>query len=155
VSGYRDVFDTDERRALRSLVRDFTEREVVPYLEDWEQSGDVPRELHKRAAAAGILGIAFPEDVGGGGGSVIDAAIVTEAIIGSGGSSGLCAALFTHGIAVPHIARSGDAALIDRFVRPTLAGETIGAVGVSGAPGGNLDEDCARFALDKVKDRMK
>jgi uncharacterized protein GlcG (DUF336 family) len=34
-------------------------------------------------------------------------------------------------------------------------GETIGALGVSGAPGGNLDEDCARFALDKVKDRMK
>jgi uncharacterized protein GlcG (DUF336 family) len=34
-------------------------------------------------------------------------------------------------------------------------GETIGALGVSGAPGGNFDEDCARFALDKVKDRMK
>ena len=34
-------------------------------------------------------------------------------------------------------------------------GETIGALGVSGAPGGNFDEDCARFALDKVTDRMK
>jgi len=34
-------------------------------------------------------------------------------------------------------------------------GETIGALGVSGAPGGNFDEYCARFALDKVKDRMK
>ena len=34
-------------------------------------------------------------------------------------------------------------------------GETIGALGVSGAPGGNFDEDCARFALDKVKDRLK
>ena len=34
-------------------------------------------------------------------------------------------------------------------------GETIGAVGVSGAPGGQFDEECARFALDKVKDRMK
>ena len=34
-------------------------------------------------------------------------------------------------------------------------GETIGALGVSGAPGGNFDEDCARFALDKIKDRMK
>ena len=34
-------------------------------------------------------------------------------------------------------------------------GETIGALGVSGAQGGNFDEDCARFALDKVKDRMK
>jgi uncharacterized protein GlcG (DUF336 family) len=34
-------------------------------------------------------------------------------------------------------------------------GETIGALGVSGAPGGNFDEECARFALGKVKDRMK
>ena len=34
-------------------------------------------------------------------------------------------------------------------------GETIGALGVSGAPGGNLDEACASFALDKVKDRLK
>jgi uncharacterized protein GlcG (DUF336 family) len=34
-------------------------------------------------------------------------------------------------------------------------GQTIGAIGVSGAPGGNLDEDCARAALAKIKDRMK
>jgi uncharacterized protein GlcG (DUF336 family) len=34
-------------------------------------------------------------------------------------------------------------------------GETIGALGVSGAPGGNFDEECARAALAKVKDRMK
>ena len=34
-------------------------------------------------------------------------------------------------------------------------GNTIGGLGVSGAPGGNLDEDCARHALDKIKDRMK
>jgi len=34
-------------------------------------------------------------------------------------------------------------------------GETIGALGVSGAPGGNFDEECARAALAKIKDRMK
>ena len=34
-------------------------------------------------------------------------------------------------------------------------GETIGGLGVSGAPGGNFDEECARFALGKIKDRMK
>jgi uncharacterized protein GlcG (DUF336 family) len=36
------------------------------------------------------------------------------------------------------------------------AGETaIGAIGVSGAPGGQFDEECARTALAKIKDRMK
>jgi len=34
-------------------------------------------------------------------------------------------------------------------------GQIIGALGVSGAPGGNFDEECAKFALDKIKDRMK
>jgi uncharacterized protein GlcG (DUF336 family) len=34
-------------------------------------------------------------------------------------------------------------------------GETIGALGVSGAPGGNFDEECARYALGKIKDRVK
>jgi uncharacterized protein GlcG (DUF336 family) len=34
-------------------------------------------------------------------------------------------------------------------------GNSIGAIGVSGAPGGHLDEDCARAALAKVRDRMK
>src|SRR3954470_12821759 len=34
-------------------------------------------------------------------------------------------------------------------------GETIGALAASGAPGGNLDEDCVRYALDKIKDRLK
>ena len=37
----------------------------------------------------------------------------------------------------------------------TAGGQTIGALGVSGAPGGNLDEECARAALAKIKDRMK
>ena len=34
-------------------------------------------------------------------------------------------------------------------------GNAIGGLGVSGAPGGNFDEDCARAALGKIKDRMK
>jgi len=37
----------------------------------------------------------------------------------------------------------------------TAGGETIGGLGVSGAPGGNFDEECARAALGKIKDRMK
>ena len=149
MSGYADPFVTEERRALRSLVRDFTEREVVPHLDDWEHAGEVPRQLHKQAAAAGIIGAGFPEDIGGGGGSAIDAAIVTEEVIGSGGSSGLCAALFTHGIAIPHIARSGDAKLIDRFVRPTLAGEKIGALGVTEPDGGS---DVANIRTRALRD---
>jgi acyl-CoA dehydrogenase len=122
---------------LRELVRRFTEREIVPYLPDWERAGEVPRELHAKAAKLGLLGIGYPEEVGGGGGTLLDSATVTEELILGGGSSGLIAALFTHGIALPHIIATGDAALIDRYVRPTLAGELIGSLAITEPDGGS------------------
>lgn len=133
-----NAWDTPERRALREMVTSFTEKEVVPHLPAWEDACEVPRELHQKAAAAGLLGVAFPEEVGGQGGDLIDSAIVSEAVLEAGGSTGLIAALFTHGIALPHIVASGNADLIDRYVRPTLAGELIGSLGIT-EPGGGSD----------------
>jgi acyl-CoA dehydrogenase len=72
-----DIWQTPERVALRRVVRDFADREVLPHLDQWEADGELPRELHKRAADAGLLGVAFPESAGGQGGNGIDAAIVT------------------------------------------------------------------------------
>jgi acyl-CoA dehydrogenase len=144
-----DPWLTDERRTLCALVADFTQREIVPHLAAWERDGEVPRELHKKAAAVGLLGVAYPEDVGGGGGDAIDGFLVAEQIILSGGSGGLVAALLTHGIALPHIVEAGDPALIDRFVRPTLAGEMIGALGITEPDGGS---DVAGIRTRAVRD---
>jgi acyl-CoA dehydrogenase len=120
-----------EHELLRQTVRAFARREIVPNLDAWERAGEVPRELHRRAAAAGLLGVAYPEAMGGSGGDGSHSMVVTEELIGSGGSSGLCAALFTHGIAIPHILAAGDPEQIERWVRPTLAGEAIGALAVT------------------------
>lgn len=133
-----DPWETPERRALRALVRDFTTREVVPHLDGWERAGEVPRSLHAKAAEAGLLGVGFPDDVGGSGGDAIDTAVVTEELIVAGGSSGLAAALFTHGIALPHIVAAGDRDLVERYVAPTLAGRLVGALAVT-EPGGGSD----------------
>src|SRR5205085_8258484 len=122
---------------------------IVPQLPAWEQLGEVPRELHKKAAAAGILGVGFPEDVGGSGGDGVDAAIVSEELIQAGGSSGICAALLTHGIALPHLVRAGDQDQIERFVRPTLSGEAIGALAVTEPDGGS---DVAAIRTRAVRD---
>jgi acyl-CoA dehydrogenase len=130
-------FDTPERRALRELTRRFVEREVRPHLDDWERAGEVPRDLHRTAAKLGLLGIGFPEEIGGSGGDPIDRMVVTEEMIQAGGSSGLIAALYTHGIAIPHIIVSGDTRLIDAYVRPTLAGELIGSLAVTEPDGGS------------------
>ncbi|MEV6368677.1 acyl-CoA dehydrogenase family protein [Micromonospora musae] len=150
------IVDTPERRQLRELTRAFVSREVLPYLDDWERAGEVPRQLHATAAKVGLLGVGFPESVGGSGGDLLDTIIVTEEIIRSGGSSGLVAALFTHGIALPHmvtaaggrtggslggrlgaVADPGDDELVDRYVRPTLAGTMIGALAITEPDGGS------------------
>lgn len=131
------IVDTPERRQLRELTRAFVTREVLPHLDDWERAGEVPRSLHETAAKIGLLGIGFPESVGGSGGDLLDSIVVTEEIIRSGGSSGLVAALFTHGIALPHMVAAGNDDLIDRYVRPTLAGTMIGALAITEPDGGS------------------
>jgi acyl-CoA dehydrogenase len=129
---------TTEREALREVAREFTRREVAPYLQDWEDAGEVPRDLHRQAAKHGLLGVSFPIEVGGEGGDLLDSIAVLEGMFDEGASSGLMAALFTSGIALPHLAASGNADLVDRFVRPTLAGELIGSLAVT-EPGGGSD----------------
>jgi acyl-CoA dehydrogenase len=131
------IVDTPERRLLRESTRTFVQREVLPHLDGWERAGEIPRELHATAAQLGLLGIGFPEKVGGSGGDLLDSIVVTEELIRAGGSSGLVAALFTHGIALPHIVAAGNPDLIDRYVRPTLAGELIGALAITEPDGGS------------------
>ena len=68
--------DDSTTRALRDLVRRFTTKEIVPNLAGWERAGQVPRELHRAAADAGLLGVAYPEAMGGGGGRLIDLSLI-------------------------------------------------------------------------------
>ncbi|MCD2192773.1 acyl-CoA dehydrogenase family protein [Actinomycetospora endophytica] len=143
-----DAWETPERRELRALVRRFTEREIVPHLDAWEDAGELPRSLHRRSGELGLLALGFPEDAGGDGGH-LDTALVAEELILAGGSSGVCAGLFTHGIAAPHIALNGSTELVDRFVRPTLRGELIGSLGIT-EPG--TGSDVAGITTRAVRD---
>ncbi|WP_326545431.1 acyl-CoA dehydrogenase family protein [Mycolicibacterium sp. ND9-15] len=132
------IWHTPEREQLRKTVRTFAEREVLPHAEAWEASGELPRELHLKAGAAGLLGAGFPEAVGGGGGDGADAAVICEEMHYAGAPGGVFASLFTCGIAVPHMIASGDERLIGTYVRPTLRGEKIGSLAIT-EPGGGSD----------------
>ena len=130
--------------ATYEMGAEFTRREIMPHLQQWEDDLSLPRELHAAAAKQGVLGVSFPEEVGGQGGDLLDTTDLQEGMFSAGASSGLMAGLFTHGIALPHMVSSwasgnaGSDYLIDRFVRPTLAGETIGSLAVT-EPGGGSD----------------
>lgn len=141
--------DRQDRQELIGLGAEFARREVAPHLQQWEDDGLIPRELHLSAAKQGLLGIGFPESVGGEGGSLADTVAVSEGLLAEGASSGLLAGLFTHGIALPHIVGHGSAELIDRYVRPTLAGELIGSLGITEPGGGS---DVAHLRTTAVRD---
>ena len=143
------TFWSEEQEALRESARAFVRAEVAPYLQEWEDAGEVPRELHAKAAKLGLLGLGVAEEHGGSGGTFLDALAVSEAFTDAGASSGLLAALFTSGIALPHIVASGNADLIDRYVRPTLAGETIGSLAITEPGGGS---DVANIRTTAVRD---
>ena len=133
-----NIWHTPEREQLRKTVRAFAEREVLPHAEEWERIGELPRELHRKAGDAGLLGAGLPETVGGGGGDGADSVIICEEMHYAGAPGGVFASLFTCGIAVPHMIASGDSRLIDTYVRPTLRGDKIGALAIT-EPGGGSD----------------
>jgi acyl-CoA dehydrogenase len=111
--------------------------EVLPYLDQWERDGELPRALHEKAGELGLLGVGFPEEVGGGGGSLADAVAVVEELHYSGGSGGLVASLLTCGIALPHIVAAGNVGQVSRWVEPTLRGELIGSLAITEPDGGS------------------
>jgi acyl-CoA dehydrogenase len=143
------AWTTDERMALRASTRRFTEREVLPHLAGWEEEGTVPLALHRSAAAAGLLGVGFPEEVGGCGGSPVDALVIADEMICAGASSGLVTSLFVHGIGLPHLVEAGDPALIEAVARPVLRGERIVCLAVTEPDGGS---DVAALRTRAVRD---
>jgi acyl-CoA dehydrogenase len=122
---------------FRASVRRFMEADVLPYLDEWERAGELPRDLHEKAGKIGLLGVGFPADVGGGGGSLLDAIAVVEEMHYAGGSGGLVASLLTCGIALPHIVAAGNHEQLERWVRPTLDGALIGALAITEPDGGS------------------
>ncbi|HEX4250671.1 MAG TPA: acyl-CoA dehydrogenase family protein [Pseudonocardia sp.] len=141
-------WDDPERRALADLARTFATREIVPHTDEWEASGELPRELHLAAAKVGLIGVGFEPSVGGDG-DLIDSLLITESFIMAGTPTGVIASLLTHGIAVPHMARTGDEYLLDQFVRPTLAGEKIGSLAITEPDAGS---DVANLRTRAVRD---
>lgn len=140
---------TEDHEAFRAQVRRFVDQECAPNIEAWEKAESLPRELHRKAAEAGILGVGYPADCGGLGIEDPFYAIVMTEELARAGSGGLIASLLSHGIATPPIAKAGTPAQKEQFVRPVLAGEKIAALAVTEASGGS---DVAALKTTAVRD---
>ncbi|MEZ4511703.1 MAG: acyl-CoA dehydrogenase family protein [Chloroflexota bacterium] len=133
---YQQYFQA-EHDQIRQITRRFVEREMMPFVDAWEEAGSFPRELYQKAARVGILGMGYPEELGGTPGDLFMQVAVWEELMRPG-SGGLSAGLGSLHIALPPILALGTPEQQERFMRPVLAGEKIAALAVT-EPGGGSD----------------
>ncbi|MBS2018561.1 MAG: acyl-CoA dehydrogenase family protein [Deltaproteobacteria bacterium] len=143
------LLETEEHAQLRDNVRRFAQKHIAPHAAAWDEAEEFPRELYKLAADAGLLGISYPEEVGGGGGDITHSLVASEEMVLAGTSVGACVGLNTHGIALPPIIRLGTPEQKERFVRPVLRGEKISALAISEP---NAGSDVANLRTKAVRD---
>jgi acyl-CoA dehydrogenase len=129
--------DSPEQASFRASVRTFVEREIAPHVNAWDEAGEFPRALYRRASELGLLQLGFPEALGGTPCDWATRLVVTEEIARAG-SGGLMASLFSHTIGMPPIVRHGSPALQQRIVPPVLAGKQIAALAIT-EPGAGSD----------------
>jgi acyl-CoA dehydrogenase len=127
----RSPFYNEDHEAFRAQARRFVEKEISPHVDRWEAAEELPRELHRKAAAAGLLGVGFPEAYGGV--EVPDPfyAIVLTEELARAGSGGVIASLMSHGIGTPPVVHAGTHEQKLRFVTPVVTGEKIAALAIT------------------------
>ena len=122
---------TSEHDALRDSVRSFVAKELRPNADDWERASEFPRDVFARAGELDLFGMKFPPDVGGSGPDPVADAVVIEELTLCG-SGGVAASLGAHkDLACLYLFNFGSPEQHRRWLVPALAGEIIGALGVT------------------------
>lgn len=134
----RSPFYDETHEAVAQSVRRFVAAEVTPHIDSWEAEGELPRELHRKAAEAGILGLGYPEEYGGhSAGFDIFHSLTQSEELAAPGAGGLTASLMTHGIGLPPILALGSDEMKRRIAPQVLAGEKIIALAITEPSGGS------------------
>jgi len=130
---------TDDHDQLRALVRDFVQRELAPFADEWEREGDFPvRQIVRQAGDLGLFGAKYEETYGGTGPDLVADAVITEELARCG-SGGVAAALGAHKDLGPYyVYRFGTEEQRRRWLAPAVAGRAIGALAVT-EPGAGSD----------------
>lgn len=127
----RTIFD-QSHDDFRDAVRRFVERDVVPHMDRWDQAGRVDRDLFRKAAETGMLGITAPEKFGGGG--VDDfrySAIVIEELARVGATAVSMSLGGENDLVAPYFIAFGSDEQNERWLAPMLAGEKVGAIAMT------------------------
>ena len=122
---------SSEHKIFKKSVSEFVEKEIRPYVEQWEQAGKTPRSVWKRCGELGFLGITYPEEFGGAGADHTYSYIFNLEM-GKCGSCGVPLGLSVQSdMATPALSKHGSTYLKETYLKPALAGDMIASIAVS------------------------
>ncbi|HET9207347.1 MAG TPA: acyl-CoA dehydrogenase family protein [Burkholderiaceae bacterium] len=133
-----NIYLTPEHELLRDQVARFVAREVEPHGEQWERDGCVPREVLRRLGAAGMLGLMFSPEHGGGGADALTNLVFAEALSQSTFGGFIVTVLVHTDMASPHLHHAGTPEQQARYLPRIIAGELVTAVAIT-EPGAGSD----------------
>ncbi len=132
------IYDTPEHQTLREQVARFIAKEVEPHAQAWEEQGMVPREVLQRMGRAGLLGLMYEEQYGGGQADALTNLVFAEALSQSTFAGFIITVLVHTDMASPHLHHAGTPEQKAKYMPRITAGECISAVGIS-EPGAGSD----------------
>ena len=142
------MYFTEEHQLFRESLQDFLQKEVVPHIEKWEQTGLIDRFIWRKFGDMGFFGIKYPEAYGGLDLDLFYTVILLEELqkINSGG---FAAAIWAHTyLAMTHLNAEGDEAIKQKYLVPSITGDKIGCLCISEPFGGS---DVAGMRTTAVK----
>lgn len=132
-----DLLDED-LRMVREQVRRFAKERILPFADEWESSGEIPRALFRELGGLGFLGMRHPVEYGGGGMGSLASVVLGEELARSG-YGGVASALTVHSdMSISHIAHRGTHEQKQKYLPDACAGLKVGAVCVT-EPGAGSD----------------
>ncbi len=132
------IYTTPEHELLREQISRFINREVEPYASAWEEEGCVPREVLRKMGKAGLFGLMYESDYGGGEADALTNLVFAEALSQSTYGGFIITVLVHTDMASPHLHHAGSAAQKAKYLPGVTSGELITAVAIS-EPGAGSD----------------
>lgn len=117
-------------------VERFVKEQIAPHINEWDEAGEFPKSLYRTAGEMGLLGLGYPEELGGFECSLADRLKLSN-LICKAGSGGLLAGLFSHNIGLPPLINHGSDALVQAIAPAVLCGELISALAITEPTGGS------------------
>jgi len=143
---------THEHEELRRSVIRWAEEEINPHINDWEEAQIFPaHQVFKSLGDKGFLGVHKPEKFGGLGLDFSYAAVMAEALAAIRAGGVPMAIGVQTDMCTPALSKHGSDALCEEFLRPAIAGDLVGCIGVS-EPGGGSDVAAVKTTARKDGD---